>query len=146
MPRYFNNINTEYPSWKFDNNFQGKDEKNPCFINFINDLKNKKGCKEAQVWYDSFNEIVKSIKFSKIVGNTIGTKYYTPTITTLRFRESPELSGKYIRTLNKSEKLELLETGKEATIDNIKGNWVKVRTEKGEEGWCFSGYLEEVKP
>jgi hypothetical protein len=72
-------------------------------------------------------------------------KYYAPKVNVLRFRESPSLDGKYIRTLKENEKLELLETGKEDTIDGIKGHWIKVKTEKGEIGWCFDGYLEEVK-
>ena len=71
--------------------------------------------------------------------------YYTPTVNNLRFRVSPDLKGKFIRSLNKGEKLELIEKGKAETIQGTKGTWVKVRTEKGEEGWCFDAYLEEVK-
>ena len=70
---------------------------------------------------------------------------YTPTIDNLRFRETPTLDGKFIRMLNKGEQLELIEKGKEETISGTKGTWVKVKTEKGEVGWCFDAYLEEVK-
>jgi hypothetical protein len=38
-----------------------------------------------------------------------------------------------------------MEKGKDETINNIKGNWVKVKTGKGEVGWAFDAYLEEVK-
>ena len=50
MPDYFNNP-TDSPSWKIYS-----------FENFINALKNKKGCNEAQFWYDSFDEVINSIK------------------------------------------------------------------------------------
>ncbi len=94
--------------------------------------------------FDNF--LSKLTKYELITDNNKTLKkYYSPTVSTLRLRESPSLNGKYIRTLKQGEKLELLETGKKETIDGIKGNWVKVRTNQGEEGWCFDGYLEEVK-
>ena len=79
-----------------------------------------------------------------------GKKYnlsinYVSIVSNLRFRETPTLDGKFIRFLNKDETLELLEKGKEETINKVKGTWVKVKTEKGEIGWCFDAYLEEVK-
>jgi len=73
------------------------------------------------------------------------SKNVTPSISNLRFRETPDLKGKFIRSLIKGEKLELIEKGKSETIDGVKGVWVKVKTEKGEIGWCFDAYLEEVK-
>jgi hypothetical protein len=38
-----------------------------------------------------------------------------------------------------------METGKEETIDGIKDSWIKVKTGKGEIGWCFDGYLDKIK-
>ncbi|MCK4798323.1 MAG: SH3 domain-containing protein [Spirochaetes bacterium] len=73
------------------------------------------------------------------------TSYFTPTINNLRFRASPSLQGKFIRSLKKGEKLELLEKGKTETIGDVTGTWVKVKTNSGEVGWCFDAYLEEVK-
>jgi hypothetical protein len=73
------------------------------------------------------------------------TTFYIPLITTLRFHETPGNNGKFIRMLNKNEKLLLLEKGKEDVISGVKGQWYKVKTEKEEIGWCFSGYLEEKK-
>ncbi len=69
-------------------------------------------------------------------------QYFTPTISNLRFRETPTLDGKFIRMLKQDEKLELIEKGKEEAINNVKGTWVKVKTEKEEVGWCFYAYLE----
>ncbi|MDD4893350.1 MAG: leucine-rich repeat domain-containing protein [Candidatus Rickettsiella isopodorum] len=82
-------------------------------------------------------EIDKSIKTK--------AKKFTSTVLDLRLRETEGQDGKIISSLTKGNKLEFLEKGKVEVINGVKGNWLKVRTEKGEEGWCFSGYLEEVK-
>ena len=82
--------------------------------------------------------------YTKITAKNIPVKYIAQ-VDTLRIRESPDQSGKIIRMLSKGEKLELLEKGKEETIGGVQGNWVKVKTDKGEIGWCFDAYLEEVK-
>jgi hypothetical protein len=71
--------------------------------------------------------------------------YYTPTITNLRFRETTGAEGKVIRILNQNEKLLLLETGASETINGIKGNWCKFKSETGEIGWCFTGYLTIIQ-
>lgn len=78
--------------------------------------------------------------FSKINSNTESGLFF-PTIRNLRFRKSPK-NGKFIRLLDKSEKLELLEKGDTETIGGAEGTWVKVKTEQGEIGWCFDAYLE----
>ena len=46
-----------------------------------------------------------------------------------------------IMTLIKGTKVQVLETGNSELIDGINANWVKVQTEDGYVGWCFSGYL-----
>ncbi len=63
----------------------------------------------------------------------------------LRFRESPTIDGKLIRMLKKGEMLEFIESGKEDTINGIKGTWIKVKTEQGEVGWCFDAYLTKFE-
>lgn len=63
----------------------------------------------------------------------------------LRIRESADTTAKIIITIPQGSKVEILEKGKSDTINNIKGNWVKVKAESGETGWCFDGYLEEIK-
>lgn len=97
--------------------------------------------------YKYFDELTATIHFYEPKEDKKDTnkKYYAPKVAALRLRESPTLDGKFIRSLLKGEKLELIEKGKEEMISGVKGNWVKVRTEKGEIGWCFSGYLEELK-
>jgi hypothetical protein len=59
----------------------------------------------------------------------------------LRMRDTPDIKGKIVTTLAKGSAVELLETGAEATIDGITAPWVKVLSESGCTGWCFSGYL-----
>jgi hypothetical protein len=87
-------------------------------------------------------EFVKDKKINNVQFNK--KSMYTSTVS-LRVRESADTSAKIITTLTQGSKVEVLEKGKSDTINNIKGNWVKVKTEKGETGWCFDGYLEEVK-
>jgi hypothetical protein len=93
--------------------------------------------------YDQ-NGMIDNGTYYKIGGPNIKI-LLTPTIDNLRFRETPDLNGKYIRSLKQGEKLELIEKGKTETINGTKGTWLKVKTEKGEIGWCFDAYLKEVK-
>jgi hypothetical protein len=79
----------------------------------------------------------------RIVGEKV--IFYNPKVDKLRLREKQGHDGKVMKFLMKTDKLELVGLGQEATIDKIKGRWVKVRTEQGEIGWCFDGYLEEVE-
>jgi len=93
----------------------------------------------------NFEKQRRVIKYDEIIKLKSLIKRYTPKIDNLRFRESPTIDGKFIRMLSKDEKLEIIEQGKSETINGVKGNWVKVKTEKGEIGWCFDAYLEEIK-
>jgi hypothetical protein len=73
---------------------------------------------------------------------------YTPTHTTsdnLRLRDSANTNSKIVSTLLKNTDVQLLETGfLAAIIDGITAPWVKVLSNTGYTGWCFSGYLEPV--
>jgi tetratricopeptide (TPR) repeat protein len=66
---------------------------------------------------------------------------------TLRLRSDPSTSAKAIGNLQRGTDVEILEEGEYATIkdnstgENISGKWVKIRG-GGNEGWCFSGYLD----
>ena len=96
----------------------------------------------------SFNYLPTNIPFiygTEDKKENVKEKILTPTVDNLRFREYPSQYGIFIRSLVKGEKLELIEKGNEETINGVKGNWVKVKTEKGEVGWTFDAYLEEVK-
>ena len=85
-------------------------------------------------------------KINKSVSTLIDKKtYFKSSVKNLRLRKSDDINGEIIRNLKKGEKLRILYTGKEELINAIKGNWVKVETEKGEIGWCFDAYLEEIK-
>jgi hypothetical protein len=99
-------------------------------------------------------------KYYRIDGPKI--KYFNSKIPNLRIREDMFLDSKVIRLLNSNEKLLLITRGKRTrvikngkqtivesglneTIDGVKGNWIKVLTEKNEIGWCFDAYLEQIK-
>lgn len=86
------------------------------------------------------NQLKENSETEMKVGN-----YYAPNVTNLRFRQDPVSDGSVIRNLVQGEKLKLLVIGEEETINDIKGVWGKFETEKGEIGWCFSGYLSSVK-
>jgi ankyrin repeat protein len=66
--------------------------------------------------------------------------YYMSFIENLRLRQGPTLKSGVIRLLEKYEKIILIEKGKQEVIDNILGSWLKVKTLKGETGYCFDGY------
>jgi hypothetical protein len=105
----------------------------------------KKGNNKIEL-YKIIDEVITNIKFNTNEKNEIlKNKYFITSIPNLRLRDSIGNDGKILRLLNQGEKIEVLEKGKEETISGVKGNWVKVKTEKGEVGWCFSAYLEEVK-
>jgi hypothetical protein len=71
--------------------------------------------------------------------------YLRPIEDNLRLRVSPNINAIIYRLLVKGDRLNLLKKGKNETIEGINGTWVQVRTEKGEVGWCFDAYLEEIK-
>ena len=56
----------------------------------------------------------------------------------------PNLNSTNIGTLSEGMKLTFLEKGNDVLIDNINASWFKIRSEKNDIGWCFSGYLRKV--
>jgi hypothetical protein len=69
--------------------------------------------------------------------------FYTPTINNLRLREGPNLDSKTIRLLRLGEKLEVTARAHSQKIDDVRGTWVRVKTQSGEVGWCFDAYLKK---
>jgi hypothetical protein len=63
----------------------------------------------------------------------------------LRLRDNPNSSSLIVTTLDSGVEVQVTETGASATIDGITAPWVKVISSTGYTGWCFSGYLEEIK-
>lgn len=85
--------------------------------------------------------------YFKLEGPDIKSRmYFKPTVDKLRLREGPDLKSKTIKLLFKGEKLEYItkhfDKGNNVTIDKIEGYWIKIRTQDGKEGYCFSGYLD----
>jgi hypothetical protein len=66
------------------------------------------------------------------------------TTDSLRLRNNAGVSALIITILEKGTGVEVLESGKEETVDGITAPWVKVRSSTGHAGWCFSGYLEKL--
>jgi hypothetical protein len=67
------------------------------------------------------------------------------TLDNLHLRDTANTSAKLVTTLPKGTEVQLIETGPATTIDGISAYWVKVISGNGYTGWCFSGYLEEIK-
>ena len=62
----------------------------------------------------------------------------------LRLRDTANTSAKIVTTLLIDTEVQVIETGASATINDITAPWVKVISNTGFTGWCFSGYLEEI--
>jgi uncharacterized protein YgiM (DUF1202 family) len=72
--------------------------------------------------------------------------YYESKVDGLRLRQKPLIDSNIIRNLQKGERVIYIDdSNREETVNNVKGIWLKVKTEKGEIGWCFNTYLQEVK-
>ncbi|MDH5661880.1 MAG: SH3 domain-containing protein [Elusimicrobiota bacterium] len=104
-------------------------------LDFINKLIEKND--ERVIFYKIIDNIVKNIKIydSKEI-------YGRAKVKNLRLREGQNLKSNTVRLLNEDEKLIILEKGNEEIIDNNRGFWIKVKTEKNEIGWCFDYYIE----
>ena len=62
----------------------------------------------------------------------------------LRLRDTPDTKSLIVTVLETESCVQVLETGKTSTIDGMTAPWVKVVSEDGFIGWCFSGYLTEI--
>ncbi len=96
----------------------------------------------------SLTEIKKQIEEAEIA--ELSTLERPETLTrqvseNLRLRSIPNTSGEIVTTIQASTLVCLLKTGENETIEGITAPWVYVETEEGIRGWCFSGYLEEIR-
>ena len=69
--------------------------------------------------------------------------YYTSDF--LRLRKDENLKSEIITVLEPNLGIEIIEKGKNETIDDITADWVKVKCANGYIGWCFSGYLNPIE-
>ncbi len=63
----------------------------------------------------------------------------------LRIRENQSLNSEIITTLPQFTAVTILETGEVETINSITAPWVRVQSQTGFSGWCFSGYIEQIE-
>jgi len=67
---------------------------------------------------------------------------YVNSVEGLRIRDNPDVSANVIGRLKHLDKVSIIDTDtKTVIIDEIKGNWKKVKT-ASLSGWVFGGYLE----
>ncbi|OHD36425.1 MAG: hypothetical protein A2015_10395 [Spirochaetes bacterium GWF1_31_7] len=128
-----------------------KEKKSGKYL-FIEDVyyteKNIEEYKKLKYYSSSLVEAERFVQYNKnlSVNKYIYKNDILKSITdNLRLRENGDINAKVIKKLKKNEKVNLQKFGKYEVINNFHGNWVQVKTESGEEGWCFDAYLEEVK-
>jgi hypothetical protein len=64
----------------------------------------------------------------------------------LRIRSEPDSSKENVITvLSENTLVEVLEEGVIITLDGITAPWYKISTQDGVSGWCFSGYLQDIR-
>jgi hypothetical protein len=63
----------------------------------------------------------------------------------LNLRNNSSLTASIITTLPKYTAIQILEYGVNMTIDNITAPWIKITSQTGYMGWCFSGYVKQIE-
>jgi hypothetical protein len=63
----------------------------------------------------------------------------------LRLRGEPSTTGKQITSLDNGSDVQVLETGERFVDgDGYAGNWMRIRTQNDQTGWCFGAYLTKL--
>ena len=62
----------------------------------------------------------------------------------LRLRDRADLNSTVITTLLQNTAIKITEIGIAETIDGIIAPWIRVISENGYSGWCFSGYVRQL--
>jgi hypothetical protein len=62
----------------------------------------------------------------------------------LGLRNEPDVSVEPFTKIQNGTGVQHISTGGVIFLRNIKGKWVKIRTEEGIRGWCFSGSIEKI--
>jgi len=90
----------------------------------------------------SFNPVLaQEATPSRIFGSV--AEVFSPLVPDLRLRDAPGAAGAVLRLLGKDETLIALpDQPVSATVGLVNGNWLKVKTPKGDIGWCFDGFLK----
>jgi hypothetical protein len=97
----------------------------------------------ARVFYSSSNRKAPRLEYIYYRESAFPATHVTTD--NLRLRGWPGLSANTITILEKGAKALIQMWGGDVTIDGLSARWAYVYTIDGLEGWCFSGYLEEIK-
>ena len=106
-------------------------------------------CRELLCWYWKINKFVALMEEQNQYLKKIFIKFYNLKFDyvvkeDVNLRHNPALNSSVIRILSEGVYLTLLETGGNIEIEGTQANWVKVKTENDEIGWCFSGCLNQL--
>ncbi len=79
------------------------------------------------------------------------TNLWTPFVEVLRVRETPDLNGKVVATINLGEQVEYAgeTSANQSTVDfngeKITDSWIKVKLPDGKTGWAWKGFMVSLK-
>ena len=90
--------------------------------------------------YDRFSQIESPVKSFYRTENKIEIKLKSK-VDNLRVRKNCNLFSDVVAILKLGEEVQIIDIGKLDNIDDIKANWVQVKTKDQIIGWCFKGYL-----
>jgi hypothetical protein len=104
--------------------------------------------KLTEIAYEIINNTLKPI--TKSGCNISDNKYFIYTVTdyrkskvnNLRIREFPNINSKIKASLRLDESVEIIDKSMKDKINGISGNWLLVKTNNNDFGYCFSGYLQ----
>jgi hypothetical protein len=102
--------------------------------------------KNIKISYKNMKRIILLLYVFCIYGlyadENVMTHYVTDN---LRLRSGDTLSSLTITILPKYTALRIIETGKSETIDGITAPWIRIASQTGYMGWCFSGYVKQIE-
>jgi len=67
--------------------------------------------------------------------------YFTTVTTDINIYTSASFKSDLLRKIIPGEKIKIVKSGETVTLYGVEGNWVKIKTNNNEIGWCFDAYL-----
>jgi len=137
MPEYFYRVNSSNPLNPPEYRWRDYRESRGVLYERLT-LADYRGLpEEFQRLRETFEMVLNTITINGYERN----EFYA-TETALRLRVGTGTSSDTIVIMPEGTRVRLLEEGGVQIIDGIAAKWVRVETDDGVQGWCFSGYLK----
>lgn len=111
------------------------------FLIFFSCTNRERDNRIAPVVFEEIIEDIVDMVLEDNITENIMTHYVT---VNLRLRDGGNLSDSIITILPQGTNVRIKETGNTETIDGITAPWVKIISETGYVGWCFSGFVSQL--